>query len=120
MKLNRIAQRLAGALFAAGMSAQAADLTQPIAPADLVFEEVGGLVAIEVEARNASYSSRDGVLFDKAQHTLLQFPGGKGGAYTLPNSVTTVENGAFADCFKLTNVTLGNQVKSATISPRMG
>ena len=29
----------------------------------------------------------NGVLFDKAQAKLLQFPGGLGGSYTIPNSI---------------------------------
>jgi hypothetical protein len=35
-------------------------------------------------------------LLNKSGTTLLQFPGGKAGSYTIPDSVTNVENSAFA------------------------
>jgi hypothetical protein len=54
------------------------------------------LQAINVDVNNPSYSSADGVLFDKSQSTLLQFPYGKVGSYTIPNSVTNIGEAAFA------------------------
>jgi hypothetical protein len=69
-----------------------------------------GLTAIGVEAQNSFYSSVDGVLFDKSQSTLLQFPNGRGGSYTVPGSVTSIEDYAFQDCVYLTNVTMDNDV----------
>jgi hypothetical protein len=59
-----------------------------------------------VGALNSAYSSVDGVLFDKSQTTLIQFPGGKAGSYTIPNSVTNI-GGAFAGCTSLTAITVG-------------
>jgi hypothetical protein len=52
-------------------------------------------MAITVESSNAVYSSADGVLFDKNRQTLIQFPGGRGGSYTIPASVTNIENWVF-------------------------
>ena len=68
------------------------------------------LAAITVEAPNSAYTSEDGVLFDKAQTTLIQFPAAKAGAYTVPNSVTSIETGAFNSCANLTGVTMGSRV----------
>jgi hypothetical protein len=48
------------------------------------------LTEITVDALNSVYSSVGGVLFDKSQTTLVEYPGGKGGSYTIPNSVTSI------------------------------
>ncbi len=75
----------------------------------------GSLTAIYVNTNNPSYSSLDGVLFNKRQTTLIQFPILKlgpacdlpcpgTGSYTVPNSVTNIGNDAFYGCWQLTNV----------------
>ena len=43
----------------------------------LRFDNCTSLTSINVDALNPAYSSVDGVLFDKAQTTLLQFPDGQ-------------------------------------------
>jgi hypothetical protein len=53
------------------------------------------LAAINVDSDNAALSSVDGVLFDKAQVTLLQCPEGKTGDYTVPHGVSVITNYAF-------------------------
>jgi hypothetical protein len=50
-----------------------------------------------------------GVLFDKAQVTLLQYPGNLGGSYNIPDSVTSIGE-AFEFCSKLTGVAIGSSV----------
>jgi hypothetical protein len=62
------------------------------------------LATITVDAQNASYSSSNGVLFDKNQSTLIEFPSGMGGNYTVPASVTSIGGGAFIFCASLTGV----------------
>jgi autotransporter-associated beta strand protein len=79
---------------------------------DYAFYYCTGLTAITVDAANASYSSLDGVLFDKTRTTLIQFPGGKAGAYTLPASVTSIGDYAFYCCTGLTSLTLPASVTS--------
>src|SRR5690349_15059124 len=73
------------------------------------FHGCTSLSAITVEALNSVYSSVDGVLFNKSQTTLLQYPGGKAGSYTIPNTVTSFA-WAFTGCTSLTSVTIGNSV----------
>ncbi|MDB6039298.1 MAG: Chitin binding protein [Verrucomicrobiales bacterium] len=78
---------------------------------DVAFMDCTSLSAFTVDAINPVYSSMDGVLFDKSQATLIQYPGGKVGGYTIPNSVTSFAE-AFAGCMGLTGITIGNGVTS--------
>jgi hypothetical protein len=64
------------------------------------------LETITVDELNPVYSSTNGVLFSKNQTTLLQFPGGKSGSYTIPDTVTSIGDKAFVYCSGLTNVVL--------------
>jgi hypothetical protein len=68
------------------------------------FYACGSLTTISVEALNPVYSSVDGVLFDKSQATLVQFPAGRAGTYTISNSVTSIESSAFSTCTRLSSV----------------
>jgi hypothetical protein len=76
------------------------------------FDSCSSLIVITVATNNPAYSSVDGVLFNKNQTTLIQFPGGKAGSYTIPDSVTSVGDDAFAACPNLISVTIGNSVTS--------
>ena len=76
------------------------------------FRGCDSLTDIEVETSNAQYSSEDGVLFSKDGTTLIKFPGGKSGHYTIPDSVTSIEQAAFAYASKMTSVTIPNSVTS--------
>jgi hypothetical protein len=73
------------------------------------FAGCASLLAITVYELNPAYSSVDGVLFDKSQGTLLSFPGGKGGSYTITNRVAVIATNAFGGCL-LTDVTIPNSV----------
>lgn len=79
------------------------------------FDECNSLTCITVGAKNPKYSSLDGVLFDKSQTTLLAYPGGKIGAYTIPDSVTTIGKRAFQHCDSLTSVTIPNSVTTIEV-----
>jgi hypothetical protein len=62
------------------------------------------LTEINVAPANPTYSSPEGVLFDKGQTELLQYPNGKAGAYVLPASVGGIEQLA-CTCASLSSVT---------------
>src|SRR5881394_2142475 len=68
------------------------------------FSACSNLTAITVEPLNDSFSSVDGVLFDKSQTTLFRYPGGRTGSYAIPNGVTGIEYKAFTDCNNLSSV----------------
>ncbi len=76
------------------------------------FEGCLGLKAITVDTNDLAYSSVNGVLFDKNQVTLIQYPSGKFGNYILPISVTNLGAAAFEDCSFLTGITIPNGVTS--------
>lgn len=56
------------------------------------------LAEINVQAGNSHYCSKDGVLLSGDGKSILWFPMGKGGEYTLPSTVTTVGDYAFRNC----------------------
>ncbi len=78
----------------------------------LVFNGCTNLATITVAPLNSSYSSVAGVLFDKGQTTLISYPGGRGGDYTIPDTVTSIQHDAFSGCTALTGITFGNRVST--------
>lgn len=77
------------------------------------FEYCTGLTNISVDASSASFTSLNGVLFDKAQDTLIQYPTGLAGSiYSIPMGVTDIAYGAFQDCTQLDSVTIPDGVIS--------
>ena len=71
------------------------------------------LTAIEVDADNPSYCSMDGVLFNKSKTELICCPAGKTvNRYSIPNSVTSIDDCAFYYCSRLTSVTIPDSVTS--------
>ena len=78
---------------------------------DLAFEGCASLESISVAENNPSYSSVDGVLFNKDRSELICYPVGiKNISYTIPDSVTTIDSGAFSHCISLESVTIPDGV----------
>jgi hypothetical protein len=74
------------------------------------FVQCTNLLTITVNALNPVYSSRNGVLFNKNQSTLIYHPGGRAGSYAIPEGVTTLPNYAFQVCPRLTSVIVPGSV----------
>jgi len=59
-----------------------------------------------VDPLNPVYSSLDGVMFNKSQRTLMEYPAGRAGAYIVPDGVEAMSHRAFFGCVGLTSVTM--------------
>lgn len=70
------------------------------------------LKRIEVEVGNPAYSSKDGVLYNKGQSLLIQFPAGRHGEFTIPEHVTGIGDGAFRYATNLTRVVIPTGMKT--------
>ena len=74
------------------------------------FLSCSSLTGFTVDAQNPFYSSLGGVLFDKNQTALIEWPPGRAGAYVIPSSVTIVGEDAFSACSGLTSLTVPSSV----------
>ena len=80
------------------------------------FYDCTSLTSITVSEDNASYSSLNGVLFNKDKTELVCYPCGKTAtAYTIPSSVTSIRSYAFKNCENLTSVTFEEGSKCTSI-----
>lgn len=70
------------------------------------FPRCTNLTAFLVDEENMVYSSRDGVLYNKEQTTLVLAPSGLSGCYTVPDGVTTIDDYAFSTLTGLTGIVL--------------
>ncbi len=78
-----------------------------------VFQGCQSLTAITVAPNNPDFSSVNGILFNQNQTTLVKYPGGlTANAYTVPNGVTNIANGAFSECYSLQSVTFPDTLQS--------
>lgn len=82
------------------------------------FEGCTNLTDIFVDSANPVYSSVDGVLYvnafdckSKILVVVAACPKSRSGAISITNSVTGIDNSAFKDCVKLTNITIPESVK---------
>ncbi len=76
------------------------------------FSLCSSLTGIHVGSGNASYASANGVLLNREKTILILCPAGKTGEYVVPDGVTSIGDGAFANCRNLTGVTIPNGVTS--------
>ena len=73
--------------------------------------ECNDLEAFIVDKDNAYFRADDGVLTDAEKTRIIQFPSGKSGSYTFPESVHTIEKFAFHNSSKLEGVTFSDKIE---------
>ena len=75
------------------------------------FNDCENLTSISVNEDNTTYSSEDGVLFNKDKTELIRFPyKNKTDNYVIPDSITTIAKGAFYYCELLASVTIPDKL----------
>ena len=79
---------------------------------NMAFDYCKNLESINVDVNNNIYSSIDGVLFNKEQDKIIFFPYNRFDSYEIPDSVTSIGDGAFFDCDNLTNIIIPDSVTS--------
>ena len=78
---------------------------------DEALSSCGALLSIVVDSNNPSYSSADGVLFNKDMTELVRYPAGrKPDSYIIPNTVKTIGDNAFFGCIWIENITIPDSV----------
>ena len=98
-----------GAFSGSGLTS----VTIPNSVTSIGYHAFDGCSNINVDANNQFYSIMEGVLFDKAQTTLIQYlSGGNAGSYSIPTGVTSIGRRAFEGYTSLTNVTIPNSVRN--------
>lgn len=77
---------------------------------ETAFDFSPDITAINVSPENESYSSVDGVLYDKTGLTLVRVPTGRSGDFVIPDTVYQMEYFAFYYCAKLNSVTFNDRI----------
>jgi len=71
-----------------------------------IFSSCDELTSISVDPANPAYFSENGVLFNKDMTEIVSYPAGRQGDYSIPESVTSIGNGAFMGSTKLSSITI--------------
>jgi hypothetical protein len=78
----------------------------------LAFAACPSLTTISVNTNNPVYSSVNGVLFNKNQTTLVAYPSGRSGSYSIPIGVTNIGYSSFEGCYSLTGIAMPKSITS--------
>jgi hypothetical protein len=106
---NSIAHIGASAFLSCSKLTDFSMLPDSLTSIDLLGLAIEKLTEITVDDANPAFCSLDGVLFNKNQTTLVQFPLNKSGSYLIPNSVTTIGADAFY-CSTLESISIPDSV----------
>lgn len=69
-----------------------------------------------VAENNQSFTAVDGVLYSKDMTSILRYPTARQGAFSIPETVTTIGSSAFDQCFNLTGITIPETVTTIGVS----
>ena len=75
------------------------------------FNGSADISAIEVDADSPLFYSDDGVLYSRTENTLVRFPSGRKGSYTVPDGIEKIGNYAFYDAEGITEIILPDSLK---------
>lgn len=78
---------------------------------DNPFNDCQGMQSYTVAGANTAFCAKDGVLFTKDMKTLIDFPSGRTGTYTVPDGVQVIGMCAFRSS-RITSVSLPDSVKT--------
>lgn len=84
------------------------------------FAECRSLTHIDVDPANVYFVSENGILYNNDKTSLIAFPNGIGGEFTVPDGVTTISAYAFSGAYKLTKVNMYNTVSAILESAFQG
>ena len=81
---------------------------------EYTFGNCPNLENIHIDDANTAYQDLDGVLLDSSGTTLIQYPGGRGGAFEVPSQINVLNYASFKNTKGLTEVTFaeGSNVKT--------
>ncbi|WP_455639113.1 leucine-rich repeat protein [Parabacteroides sp.] len=74
------------------------------------FAASSNLTVFTIDENNKNFSSKDGVIFNKAGTELILFPCAKESPYEIPENVHAIQDYAFFCCEGLTSLTIPNHV----------
>ncbi|MCL2327887.1 MAG: leucine-rich repeat domain-containing protein [Bacteroidetes bacterium] len=75
------------------------------------LDGLANLTSIEVAEGNLTYSSEDGILYNRNKTSLLCYPAKKiGDNFVIPGTVTKIDSYAFENCINLTSVNIPSSV----------
>lgn len=77
------------------------------------FLSCTAVTSYNVAESNHTFSSENGVLYNKGKDRLLRYPSGRSGAFVIPDSVYQIMSYAFQDARGLTEITIPESVGSA-------
>lgn len=67
---------------------------------------------VSISSKSSYFTQKNGVIYNKKKTKLLYAPKTLSGTFTLPSTVTSIGNSAFANCTKLKSVKISSKVTS--------